>query len=263
MELGLGGRVALVAASSKGLGRAVARGLAAEGAAVTVCARTAADVAAAAAAIQEETGARVLGLALDVSRPGAADELVGRTVAEFGALDILVNNAGGPPFGRFTAHDDMAWEAAVQLNLLSAVRLIRAALPHLGQRGAGRIVNIASWAVKQPIPNLILSNAVRLAVVGMAKTLADEVAGQGITVNTVGPGSIQTDRLLSQHRHLAQQNGTTLDQELARTAESIPLGRIGTPAEFADLVVFLASARAGYITGQTILSDGGAYRGSL
>lgn len=251
MDLDLKNRVALVAASSSGLGRACAHALAAEGARVVVSSRTLEKAQAAAADIAARTKSQTIAFACDVSQPNEAKLLVDRCVATFGGLDVLVTNAGGPPAGSFDDLDDAAWERAAQLTLLSVVRLIRAALPHLRASGRGRIINLSSTSVKEPIDNLLLSNSLRPGVIGLARTLARDVARAGITVNNVCPGRIRTQRLLELYGS---------EDALAKAAEQIPMGRLGEPSEFAPVVVFLASAPAGYITGQTICVDGGLTR---
>ena len=233
------------------MGFAVARALAAEGAEVAVCARTLDSASDAARRIAAETGARTEAFACDLRVPGEPERLVMDCVGRFNALDILVTNAGGPPQGTFETTSDAAWGAAIELTLMSAVRLVRAALPYLRKSEQGRIVNLASTSVKEPIDGLLLSNAIRLSVVGLARTLAREVAGDGITVNTVCPGRIRTQRLLDLYGS---------ETALADAAKAIPMGRLGEPDEFAPLVVFLASDAARYITGQTISVDGGLTR---
>ncbi len=263
MDLGLRGTPALVAAASKGLGRAVAEGLAREGARVAIFARTEADVRLTADEIRAATGAEVLALAGDVMQAADVRRIVGEATARFGGLRVLVTNAGGPPLGLFDEMDDEKWRAAFELNLLSVVRLIRAALPHLRAAGGGRVVNIQSTAVKQPIDGLILSNAIRAGVVGLAKTLATELGADQITVNTVCPGRIDTERLRNLFVHRARSTGVTVEQARAAEAGRIPLGRLGTPEEFAAMVVFLCSEPARYVTGVTVQVDGGLVRGLL
>ncbi len=263
MDLGLAGQPALVAAAGKGIGRAVAEGLAREGARVALFARTEADVRRAAEEIGAATGAELLPLSGDVARAEDVRRLVDETVTRFGGLRILVTNAGGPPLGTFDAMDDAAWQAAFELTLLSAVRLIRAAVPPMRAAAGGRIVNIQSTSVKQPIDGLVLSNALRVGVVGLAKTLATELAPHGITVNTVCPGRIYTERLHSLFVHRAQAAGGTVAQARAAEESLIPLGRLGTPEEFAAMVVFLCSGPARYVTGITVQVDGGLVRGLL
>jgi len=248
MDLQLRGCTALVAASSRGLGYAVAKGLASEGARVAVSGRSQSAAQQAASDIAHASGAEVCGFACDLSKPGEPEALVEKTAARFGALDVLVTNAGGPPPGHFAQLGDDAWEKATRLTLMSVVRLIRAALPHLRKSGRGRIVNLSSSSVKQPIDDLLLSNSLRLAVIGLARTLSREIAADGITVNNVCPGRIRT-------RRIEELYGS--ETAIQSAAKQIPIGRIGSPDEFAPLVVFLAGKPACYITGQTILVDGG------
>ena len=245
MDLGLQDARALVTAASKGLGRACAAALAAEGARVFIVSRDEERLRVA----EREIGAAGH-LAVDLSVPGAPERAVEAAAAALGGLDILVCNAGGPPPGTFESTAVDAWETGYQLTLMSAVRLSRAALPLLVDSGRGRIVNITSISVRQPIPNILLSNAFRSAVTAMAKTLAGEVAGRGVTVNNLAPGTILTDRV---HQLYAG----NLDQ----LAQTIPAGRIGDPDELGAACAFLCSRQAGYITGQTIGVDGGALRG--
>jgi len=260
MELGLEGRAALVAAASKGIGRACAAGLAAEGARVAICARTRADLEAAAEEIRAKTGAEVLAFPADVTSAADVKALVEATVHAFGRLDVLVTNAGGPPPGPFDRMTDEAFQAAFELNLLSTVRLIREALPHMRARRWGRIVNIQSTSVKQPIDGLLLSNAIRPGVAGLAKTLAAELGRDGITINTVCPGRILTDRSRSFMEHRARQAGLPFEEFLKQDVAAIPLGRIGQPEEVAHVVAFLASERASYLTGVALQVDGGLVR---
>ncbi|HHX64525.1 MAG TPA: SDR family oxidoreductase, partial [Chloroflexi bacterium] len=230
---------------------------------VAIVSRNADVLDATAAEIREATGRRVLVVPADVGDEAAVERLVQVVLAEYGRIDVLVNNAGGPPPGTFTDVSDEDWLHAVQLNLMSAVRLTRLVLPGMRERRWGRIINITSVSVKQPMPTLILSNAVRVGVVAMAKTLAGQVAGEGITVNNVCPGSILTDRITQLTQADAQREGISFDEALARRAAAIPMGRIGLPEELAALIAFLASERAAYITGTTIQVDGGAFNGLM
>ena len=261
MELGLRDKVALVAASSRGLGYAIAHELAAEGAAVVMCARDEARLGEAARAIAAATGARVLPIVADVAKPAEVRSLVGRALEAFGRVDVLVTNSGGPPPGTFESTPPEAWQAGVDVLLTSAVELIRAALPGMKQRRYGRILNVTSITVKQPIDNLILSNALRAAVTGMARTLASEVASFGITVNNVLPGYTRTERLTELATATASRTGAAPADFFERLEREIPARRLGDPRELAALCAFLASERAGYVTGQSIAVDGGWIKG--
>jgi 3-oxoacyl-[acyl-carrier protein] reductase len=261
MDLGLKEQAALVLGASKGLGRASAAALAAEGASVTIGARNKQTLEQTAQELQRDTGSRVLAVPADVTRAEDIDALVQATINEFGRIDILVNNAGGPPFGTFEQFDDAQWQAAFELQLLSTVRLIRRVLPSMQQRGNGRIINIVSTSVKQPIEGLLLSNSLRLGVVGLAKTLSVELAPFHITVNNVCPGRILTDRLRqATNIQEKREQGMSEEEALSDLTKDIPLGRIGKPEEVGALVAFLASQQAGYITGTTIQVDGGLVR---
>jgi 3-oxoacyl-[acyl-carrier protein] reductase len=261
VDLGLEGKVAFVAGASRGLGRAIAEELAREGARLVVCARGERDLASAAEAIRAQARVPVTTLAGDLSRPGEARRLGEEGLRAHGRIDVLVTNAGGPPPGPFESHGPEAWDQAVRLTLQSAVELIRTALPGMRERGWGRIVNVTSIAVKQPVDNLILSNSIRAAVTGMARTLANEVASSGITVNNVLPGYTRTKRIEELARAGAAAEGVAEAQVVRRWEEQIPAGRLGEPRDLAALTAFLASERAGYITGQSIAVDGGWVRG--
>lgn len=255
MDLELRGRAAFVAASSKGMGRAIADAFAREGADVGMCARDEATLHAAAENVRAH-GVRVVDTVADVSVAGEAERAVQRTLDELGRLDALVVNAGGPPHATFDELSDAQWDAAYQLTLMSAVRLVRAALPGLRTSDAGAIVFISSWSAKQPIPGLTLSNTVRGAVAGLAKTLSNELAPH-IRVNTILPGTIRTDRQLE----LARAGGAVnLDEYFRDMAGAIPMGRIGEPEEIARVAVFLCSPAASFITGQMLAVDGGVIR---
>jgi 3-oxoacyl-[acyl-carrier protein] reductase len=257
MELGLKGKATIVGGSSRGIGKAIALALAQEGCDVAICARGEADLKATAEEISSQTGARVLPLVCDMSSYDDIQRLVRETAETFGRIDILVNNAGGPPLGTFDDFSEEEWQKAVDQNFLSAVRTTREALPHLRRRG-GRVINICSVAVKQPIERLILSNAVRLGVVGMAKTLSREVAKDGITVNNVCPGNIATQRLISIFEARAEREGRPSQEVIEEEESRTPTGFLGEPADVAALVVFLASEKARYISGATIQVDGGS-----
>jgi 3-oxoacyl-[acyl-carrier protein] reductase len=260
VDLGLNGKVALVAAASKGLGRAVAEGFAREGANVAICGREEASITAVAKEISAATGAKVLPVAADVTNPADITRFVETTVSEFGRLDSLICNAGGPPPGGFADLDDAAWDKAYQITMMSAVRLIRAALPALRESGTGRIISMASSSVKQPIPGLLLSNTFRLGLHGMIKTISDEFASDGILVNTVGPGRFDTDRVRSLDAGRAAKAGISVEEQRTRTQKEIALGRYGQAEEFARYVVFLGSPANTYVTGQSLLADGGLTR---
>jgi 3-oxoacyl-[acyl-carrier protein] reductase len=263
MDLGLGGKVALVTAASKGLGRAIAEELAAEGVEVGMCARGEEALEAARAEIQRRTSAKVYAFVADVSQREGIERATSAMLDRFGRVDILVTNAGGPPAGPFEAHDWAVWQRAVDLTLRSAVELTRAVLPGMRERTWGRIINVTSIAVKQPVDNLILSNSVRSAVTGFARTLANEVATAGITVNNVIPGYTRTERVEELAAANAAKEGIAPRDVLARFEREIPMRRLGEPEEFAALAAFLASERASYITGQSIVVDGGWIRSLL
>jgi len=263
MNLGISGRAALVAAASKGLGKGCATALAAEGARVAICARDRGVLEATRDEIAEATGATVVAIEADVSREEDARRFVREGAEALGGCQILVANAGGPQTGRFEDLSDQDVRDALELNFLSTTRMAREALPLMREAGYGRIVVISSTAVKQPIPGLILSTAARAAAAGWARSLADEVARDGITVNTVFPGRFLTDRIRFLHRDRAQRAGRTEEDERADDEAAIPVGRIGDPRELGDVVAFLCSQRASYITGTFLQVDGGMYRGLL
>jgi 3-oxoacyl-[acyl-carrier protein] reductase len=263
VELGLGNKVALVAAASRGLGRATAMELAREGASLVICARGAEPLERTREAIASGTGVPVRAIAADLSRRAAVDRVASEALEAFGRVDVLVTNAGGPPAGPFETFAWDAWERAVDLTLRSAVELTRAVLPGMRQRRWGRIINITSIAVKQPVDNLVLSNSVRSAVTGFARTLANEVATDGITVNNILPGYTRTERVEELAQANAAKEGITPRDVLARFEREIPMRRLGEPEEFAALAAFLASERASYITGQSIVVDGGWIRSLL
>lgn len=260
VDLGLKGKVAVVAASSKGLARASAEEFAREGARVVMCSRDERSIKTAADDIQKKTGAEVAWTVADVGSMQGCDRLIATALQRFGAVDILVSNAGGPPPGRFDDLDDAAWQKAVDVTLFSAVRLTRLALPIMRKAGGGAIVYMTSTTVRQPTQylNLILSNAIRAAVQGMAKTLSSDLARDGIRVNCVQPGRILTERIKQLDEDTARRQNTTPDAIRAHYEKNvIPTGRYGKPEEFAAAVVFLASPRASYITGTSLQVDGG------
>lgn len=257
MDFGLKDKVALVAASSQGLGRAVAEELAAEGASLVLCARDAQILDQTAAAIAERSNTRVLAVPADVTVTEDIKRLVNAGIERFSHIDILVTNAGGPPAGRFDQLTREQWEQAIRLTLLSAVELARQVLPGMKERRWGRIINITSIAVKQPVENLLLSNSLRAGLTGFARTLANEVAPDGITVNNVLPGYTRTERLEELAQMMADKHGITSSEFRGKWEKEIPLGRLGEPRELAAMVAFLASERASYITGTSIQVDGG------
>ncbi len=260
MDLGIEGKVAMVAAASQGLGFAIAEALAAEGARVSMAARKAETIGAAAARVAERTGAQVMGSVADVTSVEAIEAWHRATVLRFGGVDMLVTNSGGPPAGRASGFDDAAWRSAFELLLLSAVRTIRIVLPSMEARGGGSILMLTSSSVKNPIPNLGLSNVIRPAVAALVKTLADELAAKKIRVNQLMPGRIATERLTYLDDANAKRAGITLEAQRKLSVGAIPLGRYGEPEEFARAATFLLSDAAGYITGATLQVDGGAMR---
>lgn len=257
MDLGLKNRVALVTAASRGLGRAVAEELATEGAALIICSRKQETIERTAQEIEEKTGAKVLAVAADVANTDDVARLVKFAIEQLDRIDILVTNAGGPPAGPFESFALDQWEAATRLLLHSAVELARHVLPGMKERRWGRILNITSIAVKQPVDNLILSNSLRAAVTGFARTLANEVASYGITVNNIMPGYTRTERVEELSRMMAAKEGISPEEFVARWEKEIPMRRIGEPREFAALAAFLVSERASYITGTSVPVDGG------
>jgi 3-oxoacyl-[acyl-carrier protein] reductase len=263
MELGLKGKRALVTAASKGIGRACALELAREGADLVICARGADALEAARAEIAKATGAKVVAATCDLSFGTQIEELMETTRAELGGLDVLVTNAGGPPSGRFMDFDDEAWMKAVALNLMSVVRLNREAVRLMREAGGGSIVNLTSISVKEPIKGLVLSNSVRAGVVGLSKTLANELGPDGIRVNVVCPGYTATDRMTELVSARAEREVKSFDEIAAGFYASVPLGKFGEPADLGRMVAFLASDAAEYVTGVTVQVDGGAVKGLL
>lgn len=255
MDLKLNNKVALVLAASKGLGKAIATALSAEGAKVIIGSRNETELDKAADEIKQLTGNEVIAIPVDVSKADEIEAFVEKAAGAFGHIDILLNNAGGPPFDKFENFDDEQWQKAFDLNLLSFARLSRLVLPHMQKTGSGRIINIISGSVKAVLGNSVLSTSMRMGVVGMAKLMADEFGPYNITVNNVAPGLILTDRI----KHTLPQD-TDPEQALHEKTKGIPLGRIGKPEELAALVTFLASEQAAYISGTTIQVDGGANR---
>jgi 3-oxoacyl-[acyl-carrier protein] reductase len=263
MDLGLQGRVAIVAAASKGLGRAVAEELSREGAHVAICSRDAKSIEQAAAEIQASTKARVFSHAVDVTNEEAISTFVAAVEQEFGRIDIYITNSGGPPSRSFAETKSEDWQAAVDQLLMSTVFFARETLPRMKKNNWGRFITITSSAVKQPVDGLLLSNSVRAAVTGLARTLANEYAPYGITVNNVCPGYTRTARLDTLAKSISTRSNVQPEEVFAGWARDIPAGRIGAPEEFAAVVTFLASQRASYVNGTSIAVDGGLVRSLL
>lgn len=263
MDLGLKDKVVMVGGASKGIGKATALGFAREGAKVAISARDPDMLQGTAEEIRKATGAEILPVPGDLSQLEATEQFIDETVEHFGTVHVVVANTGGPPLGGFDNMSDEDWENAFALNFLSTVRLFRQAIPHMQKQNWGRLLSVMSMSVKEPIDGLILSNGVRPAVVGMAKTLSREVGKYNITVNTVLPGRILTDRLKGGIAARAQRSNKSLDEALQDSANDIPLRRIGDPEEMANVIVFLASEAASYVTGVSIQVDGGLIRGLL
>mgnify|MGYP000695753002 CR=1 FL=1 len=258
MDLGLNGKVALVAAASKGLGYGVARALASEGAYVSICSRDEAAIEAAATTLSHDTGVEVLAMTCDVTNPDSILAWVDKTVAKWGVIDALLVNAGGPPTALFKELTDVQWQAAFELTLMSSVRIIRAAIPHM--KNGGAILTVTSSSVQEPIPRLGLSTVMRAGVSGLVKTLADELAGDGIRVNNLIPGRIDTDRVQQLDQNAASKLGISVEDVRQQSIERIPLKRLGTITDFGAAAAFLLSPSSAYITGSTVRVDGGAMR---
>lgn len=263
MDLGLKGKVVLVAGGSLGLGKAVALEMGREGARLAIGSLDDANLPAALEEIRRKTGAEVIAIPTDVSDPEQAKAFVRKAVERFGTVDVLVNNAGGPPSVGFLDIDDKLWEYGFRLNLLSTIVMTREAVPLMKEKKWGRIINMTSISVKQPIDGLMLSNTIRSGVIGFAKTLSNELATFNITVNSVCPGFTLTDRVRNLAKTIAERENTTPEKVIGKWEETIPMKRLGTPEEFAALVTFLASEQAGYITGAAIQIDGGWYKGVM
>lgn len=255
MDLQLNNKVAIVLAASKGLGKAIATALSAEGANVIIGSRNKYELGKTATEIHNETGNPVTAITVDVSESESIENFVQEAAAVYGRIDILLNNAGGPPFDKFENFDETAWQKAFELNLLSVAHMSRLVLPYLKQSVSGRIINIVSGSVKSVLANSVLSTSMRMGIVGLAKMMADEFGPYNITVNNVAPGLILTDRIKD-----TIPAGKDPQEALKEKVKSIPLGRIGKPEELAALVAFLASEKAAYISGTTISVDGGANR---
>lgn len=263
MNFGLKGKVAIIAASSKGLGRAVALELAGEGAQISICSRNPEQIRKAAESIRSETGAEVYYEQADVTKRDQIRSFVANTVKRFGTVHVLVTNAGGPPAGLFANLNEPEWLAAFHLNLMSVINLCSEVVPFMQKNRWGRIINVTSLSVKQPLDGAMLSNSIRSAVVGFAKTLSNELAPHNILVNNVCAGFTRTERLEELAAGVADRKDVTKESVLAAWENSIPMGRLGRPEEFAALVAFLASERASYITGVSIPVDGGAVKSLL
>jgi 3-oxoacyl-[acyl-carrier protein] reductase len=262
MDLGIRNRVAMIAAASKGLGRATAESLAREGVRVSICARSEASLSEAKAAIERE-GGDVLAVACDVSKPDDLARWFATTVERFGQVDILVTNTGGPPAAPFMKLTEEQWASGIESTLMNIVRLCRIVIPDMQKRGWGRIVHITSLVAKQPTDLLTVSSTLRAGISGLTKTLADQVARDGILVNAVLPGHYMTDRQRQLSEIRAKEQGTTPEEYLERAAQAIPLGRYGRPEELGDVIAFLCSERASFLTGTSIQVDGGQVRSTF
>lgn len=263
MDLQLKNKRALVTGASRGLGYATALALLQEGCRVAINSRDAAKLQSAVETLRKETGGEVFAVPADVSAPGAAEQIVSDAALILSGLDILVCNAGGPPPGAFEVFDETAWQKAIDLSFMSQARLIRSALPFLRKSAAPSVLTVTSFTVKQPLANLVLSNSVRLATIGLTKSLALELGGEGIRFNSILPGWTETERVNQLMASRAQSNGTTAEQEMASLSREIPLGRMAKPEEFARAAVFLVSPAASYITGVMLPVDGGVIKGTL
>lgn len=263
MDLGLNNKIALVTGASRGLGFAIARTLAREGAKVCINARNMQNLVAAAEQIFSQTNQRVTYLAGDISQPSTAEQIISQTIEHFGSLDLLVSNAGGPQPGAFEILGDQAWQSAFELTLMNHVRLIRAALPYLKQSPSASVLTVTSYSAKQPIPNLVLSNSLRAAAIGLTKTLALELGNQSIRFNSILPAWTETERVYELMRNRAEVNQTSIEEEIRLQSQESPLGRMGTPQEFANAAVFLLSPAASYLTGVMLSVDGGMIKGTL
>jgi 3-oxoacyl-[acyl-carrier protein] reductase len=261
MDLGLKGKVAAVAGASQGMGKSTALSFAREGAKVSICARGEAALNEAAEMIRKETGGDVLPIVADMSKAEDIQRFVNTTAEHFGRLDVIVNNAGGPPPGEFMKFTDEDWDNAFRLSFMSTMRMTREAVPHMRKLGGGRVINITSYSVKEPIAGLVLSNAIRSGVIGLAKTLSRELGRDNILINNICPGRIDTARAQKLNKARAERLKRPVEEIDREMAAEVPLGRYGTAEEVADLIVFLGSDRAGYVTGTTIQVDGGLVRG--
>ena len=263
MDLGLKDKKVLITGASRGLGYAIAKTLTQEGCCVAINSRTAEKINASAEALAKESRVKVIGLAGDVTQPKVPEELVQSAEEKLGGLDILVCNAGGPPPGAFESFDEATWQKAIDLSFMSHVRLIKAALPCLRKSKFASVLTVTSYSVKQPIPNLVLSNSIRAATVGLTKSLALELGREGIRFNSILPAWTETERVGELMSARAKNNGTTVEEEIARQSRESALGRMASPQEFANAAVFLISPAASYITGVMLTVDGGMYKGTL
>lgn len=263
MDLHLSGKRAVVTGASRGLGYAVALGLAQEGVDLVINSRNQEKLSEAAASLSREGGVKVIGVAGELADPSFPENLIAKAVNKLGGLDLLVTNAGGPPPGKFEEFDDATWQRAIDLSLMSHVRLIRAALPYLRHSSSPSVLTITSYSVKQPLPNLVLSNSIRAATVGLTKSLALELGHDRIRFNSILPGWTETERVQELMSARARQKGTTIEDEIAAQAQDSPLGRMGQPQEFANVAVFLLSPAASYVTGVMMTVDGGMYKGTF
>lgn len=263
MDLGIRGKVAVIAASSRGIGKAIALGLAEEGANLSIFSRSADEIGRTADEIRSKFGVEVLASAADVTNKKQVDRVIEHTENKFSGIHILVNNAGGPPFGFFEDFEESDWKSALELNLLSGIYLTEKVVPFMKRQKWGRIVNITSIAVKQPIDGLILSNTSRAGLIGFSKTLSNELAEHNILVNNICPGRISTDRIKALAEKRAALSGVDYEKAIEDMEKDIPLRRIGSPEELAALACFLASEKASYVTGTSIQVDGGLFRGLL
>jgi len=263
MDLELAGKKAFVAGSSRGLGYAAARILAQEGCRVVLNGRDAGNLEEASSQITKKTGSKVSFVVGDAADPSQPEKLIKGAVEILGGLDLLVTNSGGPPSGKFDSINEDTWQRAIDLSFMSHVRLIKAALPYLIESGQASVLTVTSYSVKQPIPNLVLSNSIRSATVGLTKTLALELGSEGIRFNSILPGWTETERVHELMRNRAEENGTTVEEEIKKIAAASPLGRMGTPEEFGKAAAFLLSPAASYITGVMLTVDGGMYKGTV
>ena len=263
MDLQLDGMIALVTGASRGLGFATARCLAQEGARVIINGRSETKLREAVSTLKNDTGGDVRGFSGDVTDNHFPEKLIAQAAEALGGLDILITNAGGPPPGSFESFDEATWDQAIELSFMSHVRLIRAALPYLRKSTSASVLTITSYSVRQPVPNLVLSNSIRSATVGLTKSLAWELGSDGIRFNSILPGWTETERVKELMQQRAEQKGTSIDEEIELQAGNTPLGRMGKPEEFANAAAFLVSPAAAYINGVMLLVDGGAYRGTV